>query len=87
MSMIRLQNYAANKWISGEGKLVPIFSAVNGEQIAETYRLVTSFPQIRFDLLFQGHGLCRRRLPFGYTSFRRFDRHELLDGLAAAVIA
>ena len=36
MSMIRLQNYAANKWISGEGKLAPIFSAVNGQQIAET---------------------------------------------------
>ena len=36
MSMIRLQNYAAEKWISGEGKLVPIFSAVNGEPVAET---------------------------------------------------
>ena len=36
MSMIRLQNYAAEKWISGEGKLSPIFSAVSGEAVAET---------------------------------------------------
>ncbi|MCC6912611.1 MAG: phenylacetic acid degradation bifunctional protein PaaZ [Rhodospirillaceae bacterium] len=36
MSMIRLQNYAADKWIAGEGKLSPIFSAVTGDQMAET---------------------------------------------------
>lgn len=36
MSMIRLQNYAAETWISGTGKLSPIFSAVSGEPVAET---------------------------------------------------
>ena len=36
MSMIRLQNNTAGTWVSGEGKLSPIFSAVSGEQVAET---------------------------------------------------
>jgi len=36
MSMIRLHNYANEKWTLGEGKLSPILSAIDGAPVAET---------------------------------------------------
>ncbi len=79
MSMIRLQNYAANKWISGEGKLAPIFSAVNGQQIAETGSDGIDFKK-----------MAEHARKVGGPALRKMTFHErafALKALATAIMA
>jgi oxepin-CoA hydrolase/3-oxo-5,6-dehydrosuberyl-CoA semialdehyde dehydrogenase len=79
MKTLKLLNYAADRWIAGDGALAPVESAVTGELIAETGSSGLDF-----------RGMLAHARAVGGPALRRLTFHErawLLKDLANAVMA
>ena len=79
MKTLRLLNYAADRWIAGDGSLAPVHSAISGEVIAETGSKGLDFKAM-LDHARSVGGPALRRLTF-------HQRAWMLKDLANAVMA
>jgi oxepin-CoA hydrolase/3-oxo-5,6-dehydrosuberyl-CoA semialdehyde dehydrogenase len=79
MKTLKLLNYAADRWVAGDGSLAPVMSAVTGEVIAETGSSGLDFKAMLDHARAVG-GPALRRLSF-------HERAWMLKDLANAVMA
>jgi len=79
MKTLKLLNYAADRWVAGDGSLTPVHSAVTGEMIAETGSGGLDFA-----------AMLDHARKVGGPALRKFTFHErahMLKALANAVMA
>ncbi|HMG47205.1 MAG TPA: phenylacetic acid degradation bifunctional protein PaaZ [Allosphingosinicella sp.] len=79
MKTLKLLNYAADRWVAGDGSLAPVMSAVTGEVIAETGSSGLDFKAM-LDHAREVGGPALRKLTF-------HERAWMLKDLANAVMA
>jgi oxepin-CoA hydrolase/3-oxo-5,6-dehydrosuberyl-CoA semialdehyde dehydrogenase len=79
MKTLKLLNYAAGQWVSGEGMLEPVLSAVTGEPVAETGARGLDYPAM-LDHARKVGGPALRKLTF-------HERAHMLKALGNAIMA
>jgi oxepin-CoA hydrolase/3-oxo-5,6-dehydrosuberyl-CoA semialdehyde dehydrogenase len=79
MKTLKLLNYAADRWVAGDGSLAPVHSAVTGEMIAETGSGGLDF-RAMLDHARKVGGAALRRMTF-------HERAHMLKALGLAVMA
>ena len=79
MKITRLKSYADGAWVGGDGKPVPLYSAVNGEVIAEIASSGVDFKRMT-DYARKVGGPALRKMTF-------HDRAYMIKALAQAIMA
>ncbi|HEX8639976.1 MAG TPA: phenylacetic acid degradation bifunctional protein PaaZ [Allosphingosinicella sp.] len=79
MKTLKLLNYAADRWVAGDGSLAPVHSAISGEVVAETGSKGLDF-RAMLDHARKVGGPALRRMTF-------HERAWMLKDLANAVMA
>jgi len=74
MGLMKISSYAAGEWVAPSGNLVPVFSAVTGEQIGDTGSDALDF-QIMLDHARNTGGPALRQMTF-------HDRARMLKAMA-----